>query len=191
MTKTMPERHTKDYKIEGSYTWENYWFIPVVQLGSLLYGFNILYNLESGLPVETLETFSYWMELCGVLLIFADLVFRSKTENFLTYMEETGDPRSPNFIGWAKFFGIMLVIAVLTALSSNYMYSYSREIGDSFWVSVDFFIVGIWFGSCIYTGLYYPLTAKTGDRIAATGISLALTGVTFETSAKISIAFFS
>ena len=123
MTKTMPERHTKDYKIEGSYTWENYWFIPVVQLGSLLYGFNILYNLESGLPVETLETFSYWMELCGVLLIFADLVFRSKTENFLTYMEETGDPRSPNFIGWAKFFGIMLVIAVLTALSSNYMYS--------------------------------------------------------------------
>ena len=190
MTKTMPERLTKDYKIEDSYTWKNSWYVPVIQLGFLLYSFNILYNLESGLPVETLQTFSYWMELCGVLLIFADLVFRSKTENFLTYMEETGDPRSPNFIGWAKFFGIGLVIVVLTALSSIYMYSYSPEIGDSFSVSVEFFSVGIGFVSCIYTGLYYPLTAKTGDRIAATGISLALTGMTFETSAMISIAFF-
>ena len=182
MTKTMPERHTEDYKVEDSYTWKNYWFLPVIQLGLLLSGFDILYRFESGLPIETLQTFSYWMELCGVLLIFADLVFRSKTENFLTYMEETGDPRSPNFIGWAKPIGIGLVIAVLTALFA-----------DSFSVSVEFFSVGsvgIGFGTCIYTGLYYPLTAKTGDRIAATGISLALTGMTFETSAMISIAFF-
>ena len=46
------------------------------------------------------------------------------------------------------------------------------------------------FAACIYVGLYYPLVTKRGDRIAATGISLAITGLTFETSAIISIAFF-
>ena len=190
MTKTMPERHTKDYKIEDSYTWKNYWFIPVGQLGFLLCAFYVLYNLESGLPVDTLQSFSYWMELCGVLLIFADLVFRSKTENFLTYMEQAGDPRSPNFIGWAKFFGIGLVIFVLSTLSTIYIYETFPEISDSFFASATFYWVGFGFAGCIYNGLYFPLTAKTGDRIAATGISLALTGVTFETSAMISIAFF-
>jgi len=190
MTKTMPERHTKDYKIEDSYTWKNYWFIPVVQLGFLLCAFYVLYNLESGLPVDTLQSFSYWMELCGVLLIFADLVFRSKTENFLTYMEQAGDPRSPNFIGWAKLFGIGLVIVVLTTLSTIYIYETFPEISDSFFASAAFVYAGFGFAFCIYNGLYIALAAKTGDRIAATGISLALTGVTFETSAMISIAFF-
>ena len=191
MTKTMPERHTKDYKIEDSYTWKNYWFLPVIQLGFLLFGFYVLYDLESGLPVDTLQTFSYWMELCGVLLIFADLVFRSKTENFLAYMEEIGDPRSPNFIGWARLFGMSVVGFVLSALSSIYIYLTFPEISDSFFASAAFVYVGFLFAVSLYSGLYYPLVAKAGDRIAATGISLALTGVTFETSAIISIAFFS
>ena len=186
MTKTMPERHTKDYKIGDSYTWKNYWFIPVIQLGNLLCGFYVLYIAESGLPVDTLQAFSYWMELCGVLLIAAELIFGSKTESFLTYTEQRGDPRSPNFIGWAKLFGIGLVVLVLSTLSAIYIYLTNPEI----LVSALFVFVGFWFASCIGYGLYFPLLAKRGDRLAASGISLAVTGLTFETSAMISIAFF-
>jgi len=183
MKKFLPERKTSEFNFADSYTWKNYWPLPVLLLFSLLTGFALLYFSESGLRVDVLQTCSYWMELCGVLLIAAELIFGSKTESFLRNMEEIGDPQSPKFLGWAKWLGISFVSMILSA----FVYEISPEF---YIVNTESFMPAFFFACSIFYGLYYPLVAKRGDRIAATGISLAVTGMTFETSAMISIAFF-
>ena len=163
------------------------WFFT----GLFLLCFSIyLYLYVTTIRIESLWTWSYWLEVMGFALIIGDLFFEERTKKLLSVGEGYFTPGHSNWMGWWKFAAIQILgvlLGVLTALLPG-LHSFIGQIIGAFSL-LEFWIVFSFFGA-IFSGPYFYILDKKNDRLLAYGVGLALAGLTFATSAQIATTFF-
>lgn len=151
-----------------------------------------------GIPVriESLWTWSYWLEVAGFALIVGELLFEENIRKWSSYGEGWFTPGDDNFVGWWKTSAFIAVPCVIGASFAAWIYLVAdgeigkllREIFLPFFVTDFVIIFGLFI--VINGGAYTYVLAKTNDRLLATGVGLAVAGLTFATSAQITTTFF-
>ena len=167
--------------------------ISVVVILSVSIG---LYLWGARIRIESLWSWSYWLEVTGFALIVGELLFEEETRKWLSRGEGWFTPGDDNFVGWWKTSAFIAVPCVIGASFSAWIYSVAdgeigkllREIFHPFFVLEFVIIFGLFMG--INGGAYTYVLTKTNDRLLATGVGLALAGLTFATSAQIATTFF-
>ena len=162
------------------------WFFSVVfWLCSSIY----LYLYVTTIRIESLWTWSYWLEVMGFSLIIGDLFFEERTKKLLSVGEGYFTPGHANWIGWWKFAAIdilAVLLGVLTALLG--LPSFIRQIIEAFSFGEFCIVFSLFYA--IFSGPYFYILDKKNDRLLANGVGLALAGLTFATSAQIATTFF-
>jgi hypothetical protein len=161
------------------------WFLFFVVV--FLFSFSVFgyFRLSETGWIESYWTWSYWLEVMGFALIIGDLFFEERTKKLLSLGEGHFTPGDANFLGWWKVMALVL-FSILVGFSLG---SILEPFGDDFGTQEAVFFLSI--GSAIFYGPYFYVLDKMNDRLLASGVGLATTGLTLATSAQITTTFFS
>ena len=72
-----------------------------------------LYLYVTTIRIESLWTWSYWLEVMGFSLIIGDLFFEERTKKLLSVGEGYFTPGHANWMGWWKFAAIQILAVSL------------------------------------------------------------------------------
>ena len=72
-----------------------------------------LYLYVTTIRIESLWTWSYWLEVMGFSLIIGDLFFEERTKKLLSVGEGYFTPGHSNWMGWWKFAAIQILAVSL------------------------------------------------------------------------------
>ena len=148
--------------------------------------YSVFVHLKETIGIESYSTWSYWLEVMGFVLIVGDLFYREQTERFLSLGSGYFTPGDVNWIGWWKFAALYLFFSVICVFIGRYLKTFGGAF-DAQVVEFDFFFP---VGAAIFSGPYFYVLDKMNDRLLASGVGLATTGLTFATSAQIRTTFF-
>jgi hypothetical protein len=155
-----------------------------------------LYLWGTPIRIESLWSWSYWLEVTGFALIVGELLFEENIRKWSSYGEGWFTPGDDNFVGWRKTSAFIAAPCVIGASFSAWIYSVAdgeigkllREIFHPFFVWEMSVLLGLFLA--ISGGAYVYVLSKTNDRLFAKGVGLAVPGLTFATSAQITTTFF-
>ena len=148
--------------------------------------FSVFVHLNETIRIESYWTWSYWLEVMGFSLIIGDLFFEERTKKLLSVGEGYFTPGDNNFMGWWKFAAFNLFFIVVGVSLGRYL----KTFGGAFDTQVLEFAFFLPLVFAIFSGPYFYVLDKMNDRLLASGVGLATTGLTLATSAQITTTFF-